>query len=127
MNGVANAAGPAIAFASMKKIALVLAIAYAAELHAAYHVVRHIKIGGTGGWDYLTVDIASRRLYLSHSDRVEVVDIDLHRGFVSNGRAGTMTIFDLDKLTTIAEVKVTRDNPDAILYDPATKHVFTFN
>src|SRR5712691_8449334 len=149
MNGVANAAGTAIAFASMKKIALVLAIAYAAELHAAYHVVRHIKIGGTGGWDYLTVDIASRRLYLSHSDRVEVVDIDhqkvigtipktegvhgiaiapdLHRGFVSNGRAGTMTIFDLDKLTTIAEVKVTGDNPDAILYDPATKHVFTFN
>ncbi len=149
MNGVANAAGPAIAFASMKKIALALAIAYAAELHAAYHVVRHIKIGGTGGWDYLTVDSAARRLYLSHSDRVEVVDIDhqkvigtipktegvhgiaiapdLHRGFVSNGRAGTMTIFDLDKLTTIAEVKVTGDNPDAILYDLATKHVFTFN
>src|SRR6266849_2657714 len=149
VNGVANAAGTAIAFASMKKIALVLAIAFAAELHAAYHVVRHIKIGGTGGWDYLTVDSAARRLYVSHSDRVEVVDIDhqkvigtipktegvhgiaiapdLHRGFVSNGRAGTMTIFDLDKLATIGEVKVTGDNPDAILYDRATKHVFTFN
>src|SRR5256712_9691169 len=133
----------------MKKIAALLAFASAAQLNAAYHVVRHIPIGGTGGWDYLTVDSAARRLYVSHSDRVEVVDIDhqkvvgtipktegvhgiaiapdLHRGFVSNGRAGTMTIFDLDKLTTIAEVKVTGDNPDAILYDPATKHVFTFN
>ena len=135
----------------MKKIALAfaLAYAYAAHLDAAYHVARHIPVGGTGGWDYLTVDSGSRRLFLSHSDRVDVVDIDhqkvvgsipktegvhgiaialeLHRGFVSNGRAGTMTIFDLDKLTTIAEVKVTGDNPDAILYDPATKHVFTFN
>jgi DNA-binding beta-propeller fold protein YncE len=133
----------------MKRMTLLLALALAADLHAAYHVVRHIKIGGTGGWDYLTVDSAARRLYVSHSDRVEVVDIDhqkvigtvlktegvhgiavapdLHRGFVSNGRPSTVTIFDLDKLTTIAEVKVTGDNPDAILYDPATKHVFTFN
>jgi DNA-binding beta-propeller fold protein YncE len=126
-----------------------LVMAFAAELHASYHVVRHIKVGGQGGWDYPTVDSAAHRLYLSHSDRVEVIDIDhqkvigtipktdgVHgiaiapdakRGFVSNGRAGTMTIFDLEKLTPIAEVKVTGDNPDAILYDPATKHVFTFN
>ncbi|HYS53048.1 MAG TPA: YncE family protein [Thermoanaerobaculia bacterium] len=133
----------------MKKMTLVLALGLAAELQAAYHVVRHIPIGGTGGWDYLTVDSAARRLYVSHSDRVEVVDIDrqkivgtipktegvhgiaiapdLHRGFVSNGRANSMTIFDLDKLSTINEVKTSGDNPDAILYDPATKHVFTFN
>jgi DNA-binding beta-propeller fold protein YncE len=133
----------------MKKIAILLTLVFATQLSAAYHVVRHIPIGGMGGWDYLAVDSAARRLYVSHSDRVEVVDIDhqkilgtipktegvhgiaiasdLHRGFVSNGRAGSMTIFDLDKLTTIAEVKATGDNPDAILYDPATKHVFTFN
>src|SRR5438067_2394131 len=113
----------------MKKMMLLIAIAFASQLHAAYHAVRHITIGGGGGWDYLTVDSASRQLFVSHSDRVEVVDIDhqkvvgtipktdgvhgitvapdLHRGFVSNGRPGTMTIFDLDKLTTIAEVKVT--------------------
>src|SRR5438876_3953350 len=133
----------------MKRMTVLIALFVAADLQAAYHVVRHIKIGGTGGWDYLIVDAASRRLFLSHSDRVDVVDIDhqkvvgsipktegvhgiaiapeLHRGFVSNGRAGTMTIFDLDKLTTISEVKTTGDNPDAILYDPATRHVFTFN
>src|SRR3984893_5506512 len=133
----------------MKKIAFLVAFVFATQLSAAYHVVRHIPIGGTGGWDYPAVDSSARRLYLSHSDRVEVVDIDhqkvvgtipktegvhgiaiapdLHRGFVSNGRSSTMTIFDLDKLTTISEVKTTGENPDAILYDPATKHVFTFN
>jgi DNA-binding beta-propeller fold protein YncE len=133
----------------MKKITLLLTLILAADLQAAYRVVRHIPIGGTGGWDYLAIDSAARRLYVSHGDRVEVVDIDhqkvvgtipktegvhgiaiapeLHRGFVSNGRSSSMTIFDLDKLTTISEVKTTGDNPDAILYDPATKHVFTFN
>jgi len=149
MNAVAQPAKIGVALRAMKKLALLLLITSTTPVNAAYHVARHINIGGTGGWDYLTVDSASRRLFVSHSDRVEVVDIDhqkvvgtipktegvhgiaiapdLHRGFVSNGRAGTMTIFDLDKLTTIAEVKVTGDNPDAILYDPATKHVFTFN
>ena len=149
MNAVARIGLIGVALRAMKKLALLLAIASATSLSAAYHVTRHINIGGNGGWDYLAVDSAARRLYVSHSDRVEVVDIDhqkvvgtipktegvhgiaiapdLHRGFVSNGRAGTMTIFDLDKLTTISEVKVTGDNPDAILYDPATKHVFTFN
>ncbi|MDQ6800346.1 MAG: YncE family protein [Acidobacteriota bacterium] len=133
----------------MKKTACLVALAFATQLSAAYHVVRHIPIGGTGGWDYPAIDSAGRRLYLSHSDHVEVVDIDhqkvvgtipktegvhgiaiapdLHRGFVSNGRSSSMTIFNLVTLTTISEVKTTGDGPDAILYDPATQHVFTFN
>src|ERR1700674_3477231 len=132
----------------MKRLLALLPL-LASPLVADYHVVRHIHIGGTGGWDYVSIDSVARRLYVSHSDRVEVVDIDggkvvgtipktdgvhgiavapeLHRGFVSNGRSSTMTIFDLDKLTTIAEVKTTGDNPDALLYDPSSKHVFTFN
>ncbi|HEY8848182.1 MAG TPA: YncE family protein, partial [Thermoanaerobaculia bacterium] len=132
----------------MKRLVVLLALV-ASPLAADYHVVRHIAIGGTGGWDSLRVDSASRRLFVSHSDHVEVVDIDrgkvvgtiprtdgvhdiavapeLHRGFVSNGRSSTMTIFDLDKLTTISEVKTTGENPDAIVYDPYSKHVFTFN
>src|SRR5439155_14757360 len=138
-----------LALRAMKRSLALLLSLFAMPLAAKYHVVRHIHVGGMGGWDYVSIDSASRRLFVSHSDRVEVVDIDqgkvigtipktegvhgialapdLHRGFVSNGRSGTMTIFDLDKLTTIAEVKATGDNPDAILYDPATKHVFTFN
>ena len=138
-----------LALRAMKRSLALLLSLFAMPLAAKYHVVRHIHVGGMGGWDYVSIDSASRRLFVSHSDRVEVVDIDqgkvigtipktegvhgialapdLHRGFVSNGRSGTMTIFDLDKLTTIAEVKATGDNPDSILYDPGTKHVFTFN
>jgi DNA-binding beta-propeller fold protein YncE len=133
----------------MRKIALALAITAAAEAHAAYHVVRHINIGGTGGWDYLTVDSAAHRLYVSHSDRVEVIDTDagkvvgsitglsgvhgiaiapdLNRGYISSGRSNTMTIFDLKTLGNVKDVKTTGDNPDAILYDSATKTVWTFN
>lgn len=133
----------------MRKLVFVLAIVSSVRANAAYHVVRHIPIGGSGGWDYVAVDTAAHRLYVSHSDRVEVVDIEQHkvigtitglsgvhgvaidaaakRGFISNGRAGTVTIFDLDKLASIKEVKATGDNPDAILFDPATKHVWTFN
>ncbi|MGZ4808402.1 MAG: YncE family protein [Thermoanaerobaculia bacterium] len=114
-----------------------------------YHVVRHIQVGGEGGWDYPTVDSASHRLFLSHSDRVVVVDTmsgkvvgeipntqgvhgiaiasDLHRGFVSCGRTSTVTIFDLDSLKVVSEVKTTGDRPDAITFDPASSRVFTFN
>ncbi len=114
-----------------------------------YHVVRHIPIGGEGGWDYPTVDSGSHRLFLSHSDRVVVVDTttgkivgqipntqgvhgiaiapDLHRGFVSDGRTSTVTIFDLASLRVLSEVKTTGDRPDAITFDPASSRVFTFN
>ena len=113
-----------------------------------YHVVKTYKLGGEGGWDYLTMDSASRRLYISRGTHVVVIDADsgqpvgdiadtpgvhgialapeLGRGFVSNGHEGTVTIFDLQTLKLITKVKA-GDNPDAILYDPATKRVFTFN
>ena len=113
-----------------------------------YHVVKKIKIGGEGGWDYVTMDSAARRLYVSHATRVVVVDADtgkiageisdtqgvhgialapqLNRGFTSNGRANTVTIFDLKTLKTIGQVK-TGENPDAIQYEPLSGRVFTFN
>ena len=128
---------------------VVFSLAVAATAFAAWHVVRHIPIGGTGGWDYSTIDSVARRAYVSHGDRVEVVDIDagkvvgliadtpgVHgiaidhaggRGFISSGRVGMMTIFDLKTLNRINDVKTTGDNPDAILFDPSTKQVFTFN
>src|SRR6202041_1734589 len=114
----------------------------------AYHVIKTYKLGGDGGWDYLTLDSSSHRLYISRATHVMVIDADsgkavgdipdtpgvhgialapeLGRGFVSNGREGTVSIFDLKTLATISKVKA-GDNPDAILYDPATKRVFTFN
>jgi DNA-binding beta-propeller fold protein YncE len=113
-----------------------------------YSVLKKIPIAGQGGFDYLTVDEAARRLYVSHETQVEVLDIDsltvvgsvaktsgvhgiaiapeLGRGFVSNGQASTVTIFDLKTLKPIADVP-TGKKPDAIIYDPATSRVFAFN
>jgi DNA-binding beta-propeller fold protein YncE len=126
-----------------------LLLVIATSAFAAWHVSRHIAIGGTGGWDYVSVDAVARRAYVSHSDRVEVVDIDagkvvglipdtlgVHgiaidhdggRGFISSGRVSMMSIFDLKTLNRINDVKTTGDNPDAIMFEPSTKHVFTFN
>src|ERR1700723_2079013 len=113
-----------------------------------YHVVKTYKVGGDGGWDYLTTDAEARRVYISRGTHVMVLDADsgksvgdiadtpgvhgialapeLGRGFVSNGREGTVSIFDIKTLATSSKVKA-GDNPDAILYDSATKRVFTFN
>jgi YVTN family beta-propeller protein len=113
-----------------------------------YSVIKKTPITGTGSWDYLTVDEAARRLYVSHGTQVEVLDIDslavvgnipntlgvhgiaiapeLGRGFVSNGQASTVTIFDLKTLKPIADVP-TGKKPDAIIFDPATSRVFAFN
>jgi hypothetical protein len=132
---------------SASLILLVAAVALAAA-GSGYKVVNTYKVGGDGGWDYLTADAAARRLYISRATHVIVLDLDsgktvgdiadtpgvhgialapeLGRGFVSNGREGTVTIFDMKTLATSSKVKV-GDNPDAILYDPATKRVFTFN
>jgi DNA-binding beta-propeller fold protein YncE len=125
-----------------------LAAAALAAGGPGYHVVTTYKLGGDGGWDYLTADASARRIYISRGTHVMVVDADtgksvgdipdtpgvhgialapeLGRGFVSNGREGTVSIFDIKTLATSSKVKV-GDNPDAILYDPATKRVFTFN
>jgi len=125
---------------------LVCTASYAAA--PGYHVIKKLQLGGEGGWDYLTVDSTARQLYISRSTHVMVVDIDtdkvvgdiadtpgvhgiaiapeLNRGFTSNGKANTATIFDLKTLKVLGQVK-TGENPDAILYDPASKRVFTFN
>ncbi|MGH9584288.1 MAG: YncE family protein [Bryobacteraceae bacterium] len=115
---------------------------------SSYKVVKTIPIGGSGGWDYLTADSHSRRLYVSHGGEVDVLNLDsgklvgkipntegvhgiavadsLNRGFVSDGRANQVTIFNLKTLATLSTVK-TGMNPDAIVYDPYTRRVFTFN
>ncbi len=122
--------------------------AASADSAAGYHLIKKVQLGGAGGWDYLTVDSAARRLYISRSTHILVLNADtlkqvgeipdtpgVHgvalarqfgRGFTSNGRASTVTIFDLKTLKKLGEVK-TGEGPDAILYDPATHRVFTFN
>jgi DNA-binding beta-propeller fold protein YncE len=115
---------------------------------AGYHLLKKIVLGGEGRWDYITCDSANRRLYISRTTHVMVVDEDsgavvgdipntpgVHgvalaaefgKGFTSNGRDASVTIFDLKTLKTLGQVKVGQ-NPDAILYDPASKRIFTFN
>jgi DNA-binding beta-propeller fold protein YncE len=129
-------------------ILILTSSSFAAAADGGYAVIKKIPIAGTGSWDYLTVDEAARRLYVSHGTQVEVLDIDslsvvgnipktpgVHgiaiasesgRGFVSNGQASTVTIFDLKTLKPVADVP-TGQKPDAIIYDPATSRVFAFN
>jgi YVTN family beta-propeller protein len=137
----------------MKRI---VALLFAATLLAAvpalaqkqYKVVNHVKLGGDGGWDYLYYDKDGQRLFITRGSHVMVVDAntlkvsgdipdlsgihgvalapELGRGFISNGGDNSVTIFDLKTLKKMDSVKV-GERPDAILYDPFTKHVFTFN
>jgi len=140
----------------MKTTACVLAaLVVAAPLRAAapaaggHRLAPPFAVGGDGGWDYATADPAARRLFVSRGTHVMVVDMDsgkvvgdipgtdgvhgialaqdLKKGFTSNGRAGTVTVFDLPTLAVTGTIKVTGENPDAILYEPVTKRVFTFN
>jgi YVTN family beta-propeller protein len=119
-----------------------------AEPETGYHVLKTIKLGGEGGWDYLTLDAAARRLYISRATRVVVLDVDTgkvvgevantpgvhgialdskrQQGFTSNGKENTVTVFDLKTLQETRRVKV-GTKPDAILYDPASDRVFTCN
>jgi len=121
-------------------------LAFAAT--TGYHLLGDIKVGGEGGWDYLTVDAAARRLYVSHATHVAVIDIDagkvvgdipdtpgvhgiaiapeLNRGFVSNGRSNNVTIFDLKTLKSLGQ-PATGENPDSIRYDAVSGRVFTMN
>lgn len=113
----------------------------------AYKQVGKYTIGGEGGWDYLTFDPDGHRLFIAHTNVITVVDAtngnklgevpaqgahgialvpDKGRGFLSNGRAGTVTVFGLKDLKPIQDIKV-GDNPDAIIYDSYAKKVVVMN
>ncbi len=114
-----------------------------------YRIVDSLRLGGEGGWDYLAVDTAAHRLYISRGTRVQVVDLatfsvagvieptpGVHgvalapshgKGFISNGRDSSVTIFDLASLSTITKLHINARNPDAIAYDPLSDGIFTFN
>ena len=115
---------------------------------SGYQRIATIPLGGLGSWDYLTLDSAHRRLFISRETRVIVLDVDhgklvgeipdtlgvhgvalapeLGRGFTSNGRSASVTIFDFKSLKVIGTVK-TDEGPDAIVYDPKTRLVLTMN
>jgi YVTN family beta-propeller protein len=114
-----------------------------------YTVSRGWPLGGAGGWDYLALEASGARLFISRGDRVDVVEtvsgkpvgsiphtLGVHgiafapalmRGFTSNGRSDTVSVFELDSLRVIQEVPVSGKKPDAILYEPRSNHIITAN
>jgi len=115
----------------------------------AYTVSRSWPLGGAGGWDYLALEASGARLFISRGDRVDVVEtvsgkpvgsiahtLGVHgiafapalmRGFTSNGRSDTVSVFELDSLRLIQEVAVSGKKPDAILYEPRHNYIITAN
>jgi YVTN family beta-propeller protein len=113
-----------------------------------YELIKKVPVPGTGGWDYVTVDGAGRRIYISHATQVEVLDADtfaqvgtipntpgVHgvavaseagRGYISAGKADSAIAFDLKTLKPLGEIKVGK-KPDAIIYEPATKRIYVMN
>ncbi len=114
-----------------------------------YKIVNKIHLEGDGGWDYINADDVSGHLFVSHGSMVQVVDMqkgeliatipdtkgvhgiavahELNKGYISCGRDSSVTVFDLKSFATIGKIKVTGRNPDAILYEPLNKRIFTFN
>lgn len=117
---------------------------------AEFAVLHRFPIAGDGGWDYLTIDAATGRLFIARGDRVQVVDVtdgsakgdivgtpgvhgialatDLGKGYTSNGRDRSITVFDLASLRILSKIDTPAgDNPDAILYDTASRRIVAFN
>lgn len=125
-----------------------LTLAAGAVAQKPYEVIDHWKVGGTGGWDYLLADPGAHRLYVTHGARVEVVDTDSGKvigaitglkgthgvaldpdgklGYISDGGANAVVVFDRTTLATVASIPA-GTNPDGIAYEPVTKTVWAFN
>ena len=113
-----------------------------------YYLAGKYTIGGPAAWDYINIDPAARRLYVTHLTQIEVLDADtghkmgaimglsgvhgialvpeLGKGFASNGETDTVSVIDLKTLQHVAEIKAGK-KPDAIVYDPGTKQVIVSN
>ncbi len=136
----------------MKKIFLAIfcGILVSLSLHAQTYILdKTIALPGDAGYDYLSVDKVNHRLYVSHGTSVNVIDLETeqpigviadmkgvhgiaianksNRGFISDGRADAVVAFDLTTLKTIATIPVDAKGPDAIIYDPYSDRVFSFN
>jgi YVTN family beta-propeller protein len=124
------------------------ALCLAAQAQKTFSVQDKWKVGGEGGWDYLLADSGAHRLYITHGTRVEVLDSDSGKplgaitglkgthgvalddagkfGYISDGRANAVVVFDRATLQTVASIAA-GTNPDGITYEPVTKTVWAFN
>jgi len=137
------------AFSAASFLGLALSTAALAAGDSGYSIVGRWPVGGAGKWDYLIVDSAQHRLFVSRATHVQVFDLesgkpagdiantpgvhgiafayDLNRGFTSNGKGDSVTVFDLKTLAPITEIKISGKDPDAILYDAPSQRIYTFN
>lgn len=128
--------------------ALSLAAAGLSQAQGVYHLVKQIPIGGESRWDYLSIDPAAHRLYVSHGNQVEVIDLvadkivgqitntpgvhglaaahNLGRGLTTNGRENKASLVDLNTLRTLLKID-TGAGPDSMLYEPRRQEFYTFN
>jgi DNA-binding beta-propeller fold protein YncE len=123
---------------------------FAAPAPAGYHLVHTYRLGGAGFWDYLMLDSAARRLYISRGTHVVVMNVntgkvigdipdghrehgialapELNRGFISDGTDPShVIVFNLKTLKVVTILAMPNKDSDCIIYDPATQRVFTFN
>ena len=127
-------------------IAAVTPYEVSAQKTTGFKVLNDFKINSPGGWDYILVDGANKRVYVSHGSQVNVISTkgdslgyipktigvhgiavvnELGKGFTSNGRANSVTVFDLKTLKTTGEISLPVKNPDAIFYDDFSKKIIT--
>jgi DNA-binding beta-propeller fold protein YncE len=129
--------------------AAALLLGAAAQAGPQYHIAQTLPLPGEGGWDDMAFESGGERLFIAHGTRVDVIDTramtrageisdtpgvhgialaaDLGRGYITAGGSGTVVVFDLKTLARLKDIKVTGENPDAIVYDAPTRRVFTFN
>jgi DNA-binding beta-propeller fold protein YncE len=130
-------------------LGLSLSVQAVQATEVGYKVLNSIEVGSASKWDFNVVDSTRGNLYLSRADHIDVISLkskkliatikdtagvhgfalasDLKRGFSSNGKSNTVTVFDLDTMQRIKDVTVSGSNPDVILYDPESHHLFVFN
>jgi len=135
----------------MKKVFLLIFLlsGFAMAASTGYHKSNEIKIGGAGSWDYLSVDVAARRLYVAHQSKIEVIDVDagkkvgeilntagvhgiavvsqLNKGFTSNGSTNDVNVVDLKTFQPIGMPIKVGTNPDSIMFEPMSARVLVFN
>src|SRR6201996_735386 len=129
-------------------IAIIIPAHLFAQKKTGFHVLTDFPIHSTGGWDYITVDAANKKVYVSHGMQVNILDAltgdsvgvipdtkgvhgiaiatDFNKGYTSNGRANNITVFDLKTLQVLKQLEA-GTNPDAIFYDDFSKKVYAFN
>jgi len=135
--------------AGLTVLAALAAHAAGAAGATTYAVDQRFELAGAGRWDYISIDPVRHRVFIARSDHIDVVDAAtgaavgsiadtagvhgavfaeaLKLGFASNGRSNTITVFDLETLKPLKEIKISGSNPDALLYHAKTQRLYAFN